>query len=91
MIRLWNKPGLWLMLMSILISPIAIIGCAGRAEYRAYDPGDGSYHAWTSGEVVYYNQWEHDTHRHHKDYRKRSQDEQRDYWKWRHDHDHDNH
>lgn len=36
-----------------------------------------------SQETVYYNQWEHDTHREHVDLSKRSADEQREYAEWR--------
>jgi hypothetical protein len=40
-------------------------------------------------ETVYYEQWEHDTHRQHIDLNKRSAEEQREYQDWRrsqHDH-----
>lgn len=76
-----------LVLASLLISPLALVGCAARAEYRVYDPDDGTYHYWNRGEARYYHQWEHDTHRHHRDYRKRSEQDQWEYWQWRHDHD----
>jgi hypothetical protein len=36
-----------------------------------------------SQETVYYNQWEHDTHREHQDLSKRSPDEQKEYSDWR--------
>jgi len=89
-----------LVLASLLLSPLALVGCAAHAEYRVYDPDDGTYHYW-NGESVYYSQWEHETHRHHEDYRKRNADEQNQYWQWRqghgdhnqnnNDHGHDNH
>jgi hypothetical protein len=42
-----------------------------------------------SQETVYYQQWEHDTHRQHVDLNRRSAEEQREYQDWRrsqHDH-----
>jgi hypothetical protein len=36
-----------------------------------------------SQETVYYEQWEHDTHREHMDLNKRSVEEQREYADWR--------
>jgi hypothetical protein len=92
MIRLWKRAVPHLVLASLLAAPVALIGCAEHAEYRVYDPDDGTYHNWNHNEGVYYNQWEHDTNRQHQDYRKRNQDDQRQYWQWRsghHDHDQD--
>ena len=40
---------------------------------------------------VYYQQWENENQREHRDFRQRSPDEQKEYWSWRHsypDHDH---
>ncbi len=81
--------GCLLLLAAVLASPLVNTGCAVRARY--YDPDHGDYHRWNHGEVVYYNQWEVQTHRDHRDFKQRNADEQRDYWKWRHDHDHDHH
>ena len=77
--------------VSVLAGPIVLSGCAARvsAGYRYYDPDRNDYHTWNNGEVVYYTQWEHDTHRDYRDFDKRSDDDRRSYWKWRHDHDHD--
>jgi hypothetical protein len=61
-------------------------GCAPRVRY--YDPYYHDYHYWNHDEVVYYQQWEHETHRQHVDFKNRSQAEQSEYWKWRHSHDH---
>lgn len=92
MTRFWKRAVPHLVLASLLMAPLAMVGCAAHAEYRAYDPDDGTYHYWDSSEVVYYTQWEHDTHRHHRDYRKRNNDEQREYWQWRKNHqDNDHH
>jgi hypothetical protein len=41
-----------------------------------------------SQETVYYNQWEHDTHREHRDLNKRTEAEQREYSDWRRSRDH---
>ncbi len=60
-------------------------GCTVHARY--YDPYYHDYHP-VSGEVVYYNQWENETHREHKDLEKRDKREQKEYWDWRHSHDH---
>ncbi len=59
-------------------------GCTVHARY--YDPYHHDYHS-ASGEVVYYNQWERDTHREHRDLKKRNKDEQKEYWDWRHSHE----
>ncbi len=56
-------------------------GCAVHA--RIYDPYYHDYHP-VSGEVVYYNQWEHDTHRDHVDLEKRKDADKKEYWDWRH-------
>ena len=65
-------------------------GCAARV--RVYDPDYHDYHYWNHDEVVYYGQWERETHRHHEDFDRRSRADQDDYWRWRHSHhdrDHD--
>ena len=41
-----------------------------------------------SQETVYYNQWEHDTHREHRDLNQRTEAEQREYSDWRRSRDH---
>lgn len=73
-----------------LASPVVISGCAEHV--RVYDAEYGDYHDWNHQEVVYYEQWERETHRDHRDFDRRSDQEKRDYWKWRHSHeDHDHH
>lgn len=79
-----------IVLACFLVSPIALVGCAVHA-YRVYDPYDGTYHYWRDGEVIYYHQWENDTHRRDQDFRKRNQDEQRQYWQWRKNHQDNDH
>jgi hypothetical protein len=66
------------------IAPIALSGCAAHAGYRTYDPYYNDYHSWDNVEVGYYSRWETETHRDHKDFRKRSDSEKKDYYSWRH-------
>jgi len=66
----------------------SLAGCGGggvAVGYTAYDPYYGDYHPWNT-EVVYYNQWEHEEHRHHRDYRRLKPEEQKQYWTWRQSH-----
>ena len=65
-----------------LAGPVLIAGCEG--EVRTYDAGYGDYHRWNHGEVVYYNNWEHETHRDHVDFAKRNDEEKKEYYTWRH-------
>ena len=41
-----------------------------------------------SDETVNYNQWEHETHREHRELNQRTDAEQREYSEWRRSHDH---
>ena len=78
-----------LLLATALVSSVAGIACGGH-HYRTYDPYYTDYHTWDNNEVVYYNTWTTETHRDpHRDYRKLSKNEQKDYWTWRHNHDKD--
>jgi hypothetical protein len=43
------------------LAPVLVAGCEGEVRY--YDAGFGDYHTWNHGEVVYNNNWEHETHR----------------------------
>ena len=36
--------------------------------------------------IVYYQNWEGETHREHRDFRRRNSEEQKEYWDWRHKH-----
>jgi hypothetical protein len=71
-------------LSAALAAPILITGCAVHA--RVYDPYYHDYHDW-NGETVYYNRWETETHRDHKEFKDRDKDEQKQYWDWRHKQD----
>ena len=71
-------------LTATLAAPLLIGGCSARVGYRSYDPYYNDYHTWDNTEVTYYTQWETNTHRDHKDFDKRSKDEQKEYWDYRH-------
>jgi len=82
--------GLLLMSVALIGSMTAFSGCAAHVRY--YDADHGDYHYWNNDEVVYYQRWEVETHREHRDFDRRSDAEKREYWKWRHEHeDHDHH
>ncbi len=61
--------------------PLLTTGCAARV--RVYDPYYHDYHVWAT-EEPYYHQWEHDTHRDHVDFDKRSDADKKAYWDYRH-------
>jgi hypothetical protein len=65
-----------------LAGPVFIGGCEGEVRY--YDADHHDYHRWNHGEVVYYNNWEHETHREHVDFAKRNDGEKQEYFAWRH-------
>ena len=79
-----------LLLAGALAVPVAIAGCSANVGYRTYDPYYNDYHVWNHDEVVYYTNWEHETHREHRDFKKRSPEEQKEYFTWRHSHEQDN-
>jgi hypothetical protein len=62
--------------------PVFIAGCAEHTRY--YDPYYSDYHDWNHSEVVYYDRWEHETHRDHVDFGKRNDGEKKEYFTWRH-------
>jgi hypothetical protein len=65
-----------------MATPVFTTGCAVHAYY---DPYYHDYHP-VDGEVVYYGQWETETHRQHVDLKHRNKAEQKEYWDWRHKH-----
>jgi len=65
-----------------MATPVFTTGCAVHAYY---DPYYHDYHP-VDGEVVYYGQWETETHRQHVDLKHRNKGEQKEYWDWRHQH-----
>ena len=52
----------------------------------------GCYHhgyvvaEWNVGERPYYERWERETQREHREYEQRKADEQKEYWEWRRHH-----
>jgi hypothetical protein len=76
-----------LLTTAVLASPVAIAGCAvHHGYYRVYDPYYRDYHPWDDHETVYYQRWELDTHRVHREFRSLKVGVQREYWEWRHGH-----
>lgn len=75
------------LLAGVMAAPVMMSGCAAHAEYRVYDPYHSDYHHWDHDEDGYYVQWEVETHRRHRDFRKRDAEDQKEYWNWRHSHD----
>jgi len=63
---------------------VVLGGCAARASYRVYDPYYEDYHVWNRNEVAYYQRWEVESHRDHKEFAKRDSGEQKEYLTWRH-------
>jgi hypothetical protein len=73
-------------LSAALASAMLLAGCSAHLStgYRVHDGYHNDDHAWDDTEMGYYGRWENETHRHHEDFRRRSADEQREYWNWRH-------
>jgi hypothetical protein len=80
-----------LLFAGALFVPVVFSGCAAHASYRVYDSGHEDYHVWDGNEGVYYQRWEVETHRDHRDFNRRNGDEQKEYWNWRHGHNDDKH
>jgi hypothetical protein len=81
--------GSMLLAAALVASPV-FSGCAARVRY--YDEDHRDYHYWNHDEAVYYQRWENETHRDHKDFDRRSDEEKKEYWNWRHSHmDNDHH
>jgi hypothetical protein len=74
-----------LFIAASFVLPVIAAGC-GPHVYRVYDPYYTDYHVWDGHERGYYNQWIIETNHPHRDYRRLSADEQRQYWTWRHTH-----
>jgi hypothetical protein len=71
-----------LLLAVVVASPFIFSGRTAHARY--YDTGCGDYHVWDHNEIIYYSRWENQSHREHRDFKKRSEAEQKEYWAWRH-------
>ena len=74
----------FILLLATVATPVVMSGCSARAGYTTYDPYYNDYHRWDPDEVTFYSRWEVDTHRDHRDFDKRSDDEKKEYWTWRH-------
>jgi len=72
------------LLVAATAAVLSTSGCTVHAGY--YDPYYHDYHP-VQGEVVYYGQWERETHREHRELKQRNKEEQKEYWDWRHKHD----
>jgi hypothetical protein len=84
-----HRYGFSILLAVALGSPVVFSGCAVRGSYRVYDPAYSDYHVWNSGEVGFYQNWEVETHREHREFNRRNADEKKEYWTWRHNHHED--
>jgi hypothetical protein len=81
--------GSMLLAAALVASLVVFPGCAARG--RVYDDEHRDYHYWND-EGVYYQRWEVETHRDHREFNRRRDDEKREYWNWRHSHmNHDHH
>lgn len=84
---LWKQRTRQVLCAAIMGGALLATGCTVHAGY--YDPYDQRYYA-PADENTYIVQWEHETHRHHRDFNRRSEKERREYWQWRQQHrDHD--
>ena len=72
-----------LLLSAAMVVPALTLGCSGNHD-RVYDADHGDYHTWNNNETVSYQQWETENHYDHKDFKVRSNDEQKQYFDWRH-------
>ena len=79
--RFLRRFGSYGLLTTVLIIASVGTGCEVRAGY--YDPYYHDQHRWAV-EEPYYSRWEGETHRQHEDFRRRSKQEQKEYWDWRH-------
>lgn len=76
--------GVFLTLLFAGLVSVSTVGC--YHHQHDYDEHGEVAMQWSAGEEPYYERWENQTHRDHKDWNQRSSDEQRQYWSWRHDH-----
>lgn len=67
--------------LNAAVVAVALAFSAGISCYHHYDNDD--HHHWSDAERPYYQRWEQETHRDHKDWDQRNGDEQKAYWQWR--------
>jgi hypothetical protein len=72
-----------MLLVAGLASSMAVGACYHHHEY---DNDDRRGARWSATEEPYYERWEQDRHKDHRDYNQRQNDEQHDYWQWRQSH-----
>ena len=73
-------------LATFFSSTMLFTGCSARVS-TGYTVHDGYYnddHVWDDHEIVFYNRWEGETRRDHRDFRSRPANEQKEYFTWRH-------
>ena len=80
------RPVTSFVLSAAFAASVMLAGCSARVTsgYRVHDSYQNDDHAWDNNELVFYSRWEGDTHRKHRDFRRRHANEQKDYWTWRH-------
>jgi hypothetical protein len=78
--------------MLLLFGGVAATTTVGGCFYGHHHEHEYVEGQWTVTEEPYYEQWEHETNKEHRDYNQRSSDDQKAYWDWRKNHhDNDNH
>jgi hypothetical protein len=82
--RTFYRGAISLRMCAAFVVLAGIAGCGGHGYYRTYDPDYHDYHVWNNNEVVYYNRWETETHRDHKEFQDRDDKDKNEYWNWRH-------
>jgi hypothetical protein len=73
------------MIATLLAAPMTIAACASHRG-EVHDTYYGDYHRWNSTELGFYSRWEGETRRPHRDFGRRSAEEQHEYFDWRHKH-----
>jgi hypothetical protein len=83
--RFWNT----VLLGAVLITPIAIVPTALRAEDKAHSYHDKQHndeHEWNAHEDKAYRMWAKENHRKYREFGKLKEEDQQSYWGWRHEH-----
>jgi len=75
-----------LLLAAALVAPVASTGCAARVSGRIYDRDHDDWHRWDDREDRAYRRYLSERREEYREFSRRNNDEQRDYWNWRHRH-----
>lgn len=67
----------------LLLAMLASFAGTGACSHHERDANNHAERRWSDAEEPNYEQWEHETHRDHRDFSQRSSDEQNAYWSWR--------